>query len=366
MKIIESKVLSSQTNFRKKLRHVCAKRARDALTTTSVMFFKSEEGIEYLLSVSLDGKLTIWNLNYSRTDGKKKRNIADDNFVFQLKVSDKSLFDIVKLDSNRLACCGTDGVFVLDWRYIITNKGKTSVTDHIIHLNAFSDDNVPMISLSVGSGMLFAADSKQAIIWDVEDLDLIGTLHDTNLPSDSIKVVQVYGSDKECKVLTGGNDRLCFWDGSDRRLLHEINLSKHELIKESSELSMKIRCIQIDDDASWAVIGGECSNSCERNGFISLVNIRSRSLCDFYFTRETIYDVAYHTKGIVSVGNESVVSFWNLFLGEERLERSTLSLQSCHCIAVDSRSQAIVIGGVGCEISYFTKHWFQSSTLEYP
>lgn len=368
MKILETMLPSSQTNFRKKLRHECAKRAKDMLTTASVTFFKSEDGIEYLLSVSLDGNLTIWNLSYSKRDMKRKRNVMDNDFVFQVKVSDAPLFDIVELNSNRLACCGTDGIFLLDWRYIISNKGKKSVTDHIIHLNAFSDSEVPVTSLSVGSGMLFAAASKQALVWDVEDCDLIGTLYDSSLPSKSIKVIQVYSSGIECEVLTGGNDRLCFWDGSERSLKHEINLSdsNHEHMKKSSESSIIIKCINVDDGASWAVIGGECLNSSKGKGFISLINIRTRSLCDFYFTRETIHDVSYHEKGILSVGNESVVSFWNFFLGNERIERSPVSLKSCHCIAVDPGSQAIAVGGVGCEMSYFTKHWFQSGTLEYP
>jgi WD40 repeat protein len=368
MNVIESKFPSLQTNFRKKLRRVCAKRARDMLTTTSVTFFKSEEGIQYLLSVSLDGNLTIWNLNYSKPSSGTRKRHTNDEFVFQVKVSDQPLFDIVELDSTRLACCGTDGVMILDWRYIHANKCKESVTDHIIHLNASSDSNVPITSLSVGSGMLFAAASKQAYIWDIEDCELIGTLHNKNLLPESIQVLQVYGSDQECEILTGGKDRLCFWDGNDRRLLHEINLSdsKHDVTKQLCDLSMNIQCIKVDNDASWALIGGECSNSIEGQGFIALINIRTRSLCDFYFTREIIHDVSYHSKGIISVGNESVVSFWNLFLGEERLERSNVSLQSCHCIAVDRNSQAIAIAGVGREVSFFTKHWFQSSTLEYP
>lgn len=376
MKDISEKSFFSVPDFRKQIRKECAKRSKQHMITNAATFFKSVDGDEYVVSVTSRGTLTIWILTEPHYTGKslddlKKRKRKDTESVFQIQVSKDPLLDVINLPKSRLACCGAGGVFILDWEYILANKDEPSITNHIIHLNCSLDGKVPVTSLSAGSGMLFAAASNRMYAWDTEDCELISTFYNGSLPVDSIIVCRWYSSaDIECQLTGGADGKVRFWDVHDRSLLHEIDLveSFNEKDEKKPNFSPRINCIQIDDEGSWAIIaGGACSNSTVKDGFVALLNIRTKTVCSLYFTREVIQAVSYHSKGILTVGNEGAVSFWNSFLGKDRAGRFHLSLPSCHCVAVEPITQTVVVGGVGSNLACLSAiYGFQFNTLKYP
>jgi len=281
------------------------------------------------------------------------------------------------------------------------------------------------ISYDHTSGYLYGAagDMFGGYIWDLKTSTLLGTLggrkdggggvkqqirHTDYLHT--IKAISSYNSPSSHLVMTGGEDgKVGLWDGKEHKLIDMINCkegfmklnetnagtlsysdngsssssssSSSSLFSTSNNSSSWVSSIDVDPSAQWAVIGGgieyhgsssSSSNKSKQiskhhdNGFISLMNLPTRTLSTFSTTRESINDVAFHPTQdrIVSVGNNNIVSFWNqLDVSGGRVGRSWSTSPSSYSIAIDPKSDMMAISGIGSYVDCFSNVGTKLSSL---
>jgi hypothetical protein len=401
-------MLPPQTDFRKHIKSECSKRSKLLHTTIFGTAFSSSD--EFLVGVSSDGRMIVWDLGartgitssssdctYDGDSVNTKKRKTEDTLnckpCFEFQVCDGALYDVQFVPKSNgeslLLACGDEGIFLYD-DFLSSLKSEESINFKIPaaksqlrpNLNSYGSmfpAEFNRISYDSSSGQLFgAAGDGCGYIWDIHTSQLVGNLGHKNPTkrsySDCLHAIKVIEADSNAPchgcVLTGGEGILSMWSGKDRKLIdtfdctaaggsHSKNGKKHNRQK------CWISSIDVDDTGDWSVIGGGRSSK-STGGFLQLFNLHSRSIMSSTFqeTVETIHDVAYHPTGILSVGNDGVVSSWpSLNLTQGRTGRAWGSSPASYSISVHPENGMVATGNVSSSVDCFTEYLTKTCTL---
>jgi len=283
-----------------------------------------------------------------------------------------------------LLVSGYDGILMYDWRDILAQHQTFILKDErkptrIISVNPvrkFSPYPSPRCGLAEVN--TFSVDNRNKLLygacgdmygcyqWDLETRTLLTTLkggHDNYLHS--VKVVQ----DGSSVVLTGGEDgKMGVWSGKSGgcELIDVINISEKLKIKQQIQSKKKnhawISGIDIHNnntntDARWASICGgvESNHQKSHSGYLMLYNLPTRTISSSVLTRECPQYVLHDdiNDRTVTVGNESVLSYWSAFDNKKR-DRVWCSTPSGYCVAINKHNGLTAVGGVGCKVDGFS------------
>jgi len=327
---------------------------------------------------------------------RKKLCLMDHNPIVRFKVCNGALYDVRFIKSGNLhllVTCGEGGVFVFKWSKILERLIKAVQPEQSSRLsNPVMEKLTPVskfqakpflyagpiemngISYDETLGHLYCAagDLFGGYVWDIESNKCIGTLgngkylnfqesiscHTNYLHS--IKAVPHGGVNLSAHcILTGGEDgKIGIWDGKALKLIEMIDCKTAMKTPLIERTSLWVSSIDVEQTGNWAVIGGGIdhlslssrSNNKDELGFMASLNLPTRTISTSSPTREIINNVAYHSKNgkIVSVGNESVVSYWDQcdFSGG-RQGRSWLTSSSAYSISVHPEGRLMAVAGVG-------------------
>jgi hypothetical protein len=137
-----------------------------------------------------------------------------------------------------------------------------------------------------------------------------------------------------------------------------------------------ISTLDVDESGNWSVIGGGSSKKSAKGtsshnttgGFLQLFNLHNRSIMSstFHETMETIHDVTYTrgSNGILSVGNDGVVSSWpSLDFSEGRIGHAKGTSPASYSISVHPLNGMVATGNVGSSVDCFTEYLTRTCTL---
>ena len=411
---------SLQPDFRKQIKSECTKRSKYLQSTIFGTAFSPSDG--FLVGCSSDGFIICWDLdrpssssyninnsskpkedqnqNQNQNQSQKRRKteiIENSKPVFQFQVCRGALYDIQFIQEGELLlACGQDGVFLFDNFLSKIKSGESDinvkpVVRHELKSNPYSPvlpTEINRISYDASAGHIYgAAGDGGGYIWDISTAKMIGNLrhasHSKISHSNGLHAIKAVGTDSQvpCNncVLTGGaNGIVGMWSGKDQKLIESIDcnasMNNNSSNNNSNTTNKKnqgsgwVSSIDVDSAGNWAAIGGGTSDkkasTSSESGFVQLLNMQCRSITTCKETRETIHDIAYHSSGIASVGNDGAVSFWNsVDVSGGPTGRTWLSSPASYSIAIHPDNNMMAIGNVSSQVDCFSEYLTKTCTL---
>ena len=401
------KLPSQQLDFRNQIKLECTRRSRVLRSTIFGTVFSSDTDTSgYLVGCSSDGMLLIWDCDRRSSstssdgdDHSKRRRIEESQSkapVFKLQVCKGALYDVKLIPESDgtdsiIVTCGDNGIFVYNNFLSSIQNGDIHIKpEPISQLKPYPDIyaskmriEINRISYDASLGHLFAAGGDGCgYVWDIIASKLVGNLCEesqmTSTTNCTMNVIKAIGSNSELScnncVLTGGdgmNNPLCIWSGKDHKLIQSTPIGDNSGTQRSNEKNSNswVSCIDSDDAGRWVVVGGgsrENTKSGAENGFVQLFNLQSRTVSSYKETRENIHDIAFHSHSnkVLSIGNQSVVSFWNpMDFSVGQTGRAWLSSPASFCIGIHPTNDMVAIGNVSSSIDCFSEYLTRTSTI---
>lgn len=176
--------------------------------------------------------------------------------------------------------------------------------------------------------------------WNMETQQLVRTFRMASVGY--VRCLQSISSSQQLLLTGDDNGMLSIWDCQQGKLVEQINMntssarsgkfnqqnkssSSSGSAKSSSSASSSTRSILCltSVHGTWWTVGGQIQNGGSASGFLTTLHAPTRSIVASVETRETIQRLAAASSSssssvsldsaaqIISVGNESVVSFWH-------------------------------------------------------
>lgn len=239
---------------------------------------------------------------------------------------------------------GHVGVVVLDWegdlkKIIQSRQGAPNIQKQFRPYPSASG-SVEVNEFVVQHPYLYGAagDAFGVYKWNIESGELVGTyktknggyLHSLDLvPNSNL-------------LIAGGEDGILeVWDTDTDKRVDCIDLSQ-DLPKQERWISS----CRARDKHWWSIAGGF-----DGGGFLATIHVPSRSVTCCLERRETLQQICYHENALISVGNESYISFWNDPLNLQNPARVRSHSKSVFAIAAIGRR--VAIGGIGSVVDVF-------------
>jgi len=206
--------------------------------------------------------------------------------------------------------------------------------------------------------------------WDLVSGSLLRTMNSTSDNRDYLHVVKVI---EEGKVLTAGEDGLMnLWDGKEGKVIDIVNI-KNIILKNQvtpslfsylSNAHFWVSDLDIEPNNAnnWVAFCGGIEPTHQRRinndkttkngGFMAIWNLPTRTITSVDITNETPHSIMYHSPfdRIVTIGNESIVSYWHWNQAKRTERASCISshtkLQSGYALAIHPKYSALVAGGI--------------------
>jgi len=371
--------------------------------------FSSGEGDEcgrYLVACVSAGILLIWDLYQTQSNGTRivdnaekdsdlnYKKVMDHDPIIRFKVCDGVLYDVQFIKSSNtymLVTCGEGGAYLFQWCKILERLSDSICAERLsmpaieeltpsstfrtnpalfaapIEMNGIAYDEA-LRRLYCAAGDLFGG-----YIWDIESNKRVGTLGngyplqpgEKPLSRHSNYLHTIKTVPRSCAnpsahtVLTGGEDgQVGIWDGKELKLIQMIDFNTVMKGTIGEQTSFWVSSMDVQETGNWAAVGGgidylsysgKCNNSNEF-GFMASLNLPTRTVGATKRTREVVNNIAYHSRNgyMVSVGNESVVSYWNQSdITRGREGRTLLTSSSAYSISIHPNGELMAVAGVG-------------------
>jgi hypothetical protein len=344
---------------------------RHVEVTDLAWYENEEEDARYLLGCTSRGQIAVWRLPQPNNDNQDAIDSINTSPVARVQVSSKPLTSIQKFGEKKdsILVAGDEGITTVKVKDILQSADLTS---DMVWWNKSSSN--PIQQAKIYNGNVFGVSpSGDAYKFDLNTSDLVSSY---KIPSGEIFTSSVMGlvqpsasSTNSPLLLVGGNrsSTVSIWDVAKDRGMESLQLSLSEqktkkksyfvFGKSQSSAQSNVTSIHISEHW-WTFAGGQHAHQPLEGGFMSTYHGPTRSMVACTQTRECIQQVASHDNGLVTVGNEGVVSFWDSAYSLQRTHRVWSSPPSGRAIAISRSSinTILAIGGVGPKVDLLEEY----------
>lgn len=338
---------------------------RHVEVTDLAWYEDEEEDARYLLGCTSRGQIAVWRLPQPNNDHQYAMESLNTNPVATIQVSSKPLTSIQKFGEKKdsILVTGDEGITTVKFQDLLQSADLTA--DSVWWNKSISN---PIQQAKIYNGNVFGVSpTGDAYKFDLNTNDLVSSY---KIPSGEISTSSVMGlvepsesSTNSPLLLVGGNrsSTVSIWDVAKDRGMDSLQLSLSEqktkkssyfvFGKSQSSAQSNVTSMHISEHW-WTFAGGQHAHKPLEGGFLSTYHGPTRSMVACTQTRECIQQIASHDNGLVTVGNEGVVSFWDSAYSLQRTHRVWSSSPSGCAIAIprSSINTTLAVGGVGPKV----------------
>ena len=327
-----------------------------------------EEDARYLVGCTSRGEIAVWRLPQANNDDEHALESSNTKPVARVQMSSKPLTSIQTFGEKKdsILVTGDEGITTVKFQDILQSADLTS---DIVWWNKSISNPIQQAKIYDGN-VYGVSPSGDAYKFDLNTSDLVSSY---KIPGGEISTSSVMGlvepseasSTNSPLLLVGGNrsNTVSIWDVAKDRGMESLQLSLSEqktkkgsyfvFGKSQSSVQSNVTSMHISEHW-WTFAGEQHAHHPLEGGFISTYHGPTRSMVACTQTRECIQQIASHDNGLVTVGNEGIVSFWDSSYSLQRTHRAWSSPPSGRAIAIPRSSinttGTLAVGGVGPKV----------------